>query len=137
MTSLPPKKLVLQSDFQELEKVEQFVEEGLKAFIGSNEELKSKVALTLSEAVTNAIIHGNQQKSHKKVTVTACTTDQKLIISIQDEGQGFDPSTLPDPLQEENLLKEGGRGVYLIRQYADELHFEQEGTLVRMVFNLK
>ncbi len=131
MTKSESKKLTLASDFNEIEKVEAFVND----FIGaSDEELFNKVQLALNEAVTNAVVHGNKNDSSKKVHIAAKRTDERIEITVKDEGGGFDPAAVPDPTDEEQLLKAGGRGVFLIHQYADEVSFEENGTLVRMFF---
>ncbi|MDR8392763.1 ATP-binding protein [Aliifodinibius sp. S!AR15-10] len=127
------KSLTLSSDFDEIQRVESFVDE-LQDWISFDDEIYGNVMLALSEAVTNAIVHGNKQDSDKKVHIKASQNNQKLTISIKDEGEGFDPSSLPDPLQDENLLKEGGRGVYLIEQFADEVTYSEDGTKITVRF---
>lgn len=127
------KTLTLSSDFDEIQRVESFVEE-LQDWISFDDDTYGNVMLALSEAVTNAIVHGNKQDSDKKVHIMASQNNQKLTISIKDEGEGFDPSSLPDPLQDENLLKEGGRGVYLIEQFADEVTYSEGGTKITVIF---
>lgn len=125
------KKLTLASDFNEIGKVQDFIND----FIGlRNEVLFNKAQLAVNEAVTNAIIHGNKQDQTKKVAITAERTDEKIEITVKDEGSGFDPAAIPDPTDEKQLLKTGGRGVFLIQQNADKVSFEEEGTLVRMLF---
>jgi serine/threonine-protein kinase RsbW len=127
------KTLTLSSDFDEIQRVESFVDE-LQDWISFDDDTYGNVMLALSEAVTNAIVHGNKQDSDKKVHIKASQSNQKLTISIKDEGEGFDPSSLPDPLQDENLLKEGGRGVYLIEQFADEVTYSEGGTKITVRF---
>ena len=127
------KTLTLSSDFDEIQRVESFVDE-LQDWISFDDDIYGNVMMALSEAVTNAIVHGNKQDSDKKVHIKASQNNQKLTISIKDEGKGFDPSTLPDPLQDENLLKEGGRGVYLIEQFADAVTYSEGGTKITVRF---
>jgi serine/threonine-protein kinase RsbW len=129
------KKIVLNSSYEEVEKLEQYVKE-LQQWAGFGDEDQARIMLTLSEAATNAIVHGNKENPDKKVVITGRLSDKTLIISVQDEGNGFDPSKLPDPLKKENLLNEGGRGVYLIEQYADKIQFEENGTKLKMTFKL-
>lgn len=137
MSKSDTKKLVLNSRFEELERLEPFIDE-LKQWANFDDEDSSRIMLTLSEAVNNAIIHGNKQESDKKVVVlsTFDSENRKLTISVEDEGEGFDPNKLPDPLKEENLLNEGGRGVYLIKQYADDLQFTNGGTKAKITYQL-
>lgn len=129
------KKVVLQSSFGEMEKLERFVAE-LQNWAAFDDEQRNRILLPLSEAVNNAIIHGNKQDPDKQVTVVARLQNQRLTISVKDEGAGFDPETLPDPLKEENLLNQGGRGVYLIKQYADEVTFSDQGSRISFRFML-
>lgn len=134
---MEPKKLVLDSKFEEMERLEPFIDE-LKEWARFNNEDSSRIMLTLSEAVNNAIVHGNQEDPEKKVEIVSHLDAKNgiLTISVEDEGDGFDPDDIPDPLKEENLLNEGGRGVYLIEQYADDLQFSKGGTKATITFQL-
>ncbi|PAU93375.1 ATP-binding protein [Aliifodinibius salipaludis] len=138
MSKPDTKKLVLNSSFDEMEeRLGPYVEK-LKQWTGVTEEDSSRIMLTLSEAVNNAIIHGNNENPDKKVVVLS-TLDKEnrvLTISVEDQGEGFDPEEIPDPLKEENLLNEGGRGVYLIKQYADDLQFSKGGSKATITFEL-
>lgn len=137
MSSPDKKNLILSSKFEELNRLEPFVEE-LEQWAGLNDEDSNRVMLTLSEAVNNAIIHGNKQNPEKQVVVqTTLDRDQQLLqISVEDEGEGFNPEELPNPLKDENLLNEGGRGIYLIKQYADDINFSKNGSKVNIIFHL-
>lgn len=132
------KKLVLDSTFEEMERLEPFISE-LQQWAGFNDEESSRIMLALSEAVNNAIIHGNNENPEKQVVVLSTFDEESrtLAISVEDEGEGFDPDEIPDPLKEENLLNEGGRGVYLIKQYADELQFSNGGSKATIIFQLE
>lgn len=132
------KKLVLSSKFEEMNKLEPFVDE-LEKWAGFNEQDSSRIMLTLSEAVNNAIMHGNQSNPEKKVFIqTTLDGDQQILkISVEDEGEGFNPEEIPDPLKDENLLNEGGRGIYLIKQYADDIQFSKSGSKVTITFHLE
>lgn len=135
MASDDKKKLVLRSSFEELEKLEPFIHE-LQEWASLSDDQRDRIMLPLSEAVNNAIIHGNKLQEDKDVTVVAELNDCHLAISVEDQGEGFDPGTIPDPLQEENLLNTGGRGVYLIKQYADDVDFSKNGAKVIMYFRM-
>ena len=137
MSKSDTKKLVLDSKFEEMERLEPFINE-LKQWADINDEDSSRIMLSLSEAVNNAIIHGNNKNPEKQVVVHSALDEENriLTISVQDEGEGFDPEEIPDPLKEENLLNESGRGVYLIRQYADELQFSEGGSKATIIFQL-
>lgn len=137
MTKSDTKRLVLDSKFEEMERLEPYIED-LKQWANFTDEDSSRIMLTLSEAVNNAIMHGNNENPEKEVVVLS-TLDEKnrtLTISVEDEGDGFEPDEIPDPLKEENLLNEGGRGVYLIKQYADDLTFTKDGSMATITFQL-
>jgi len=129
--------LVLNSTFEEINRLESFVNE-LQDLTNFDDDDYSRIMLTLNEAVNNAIIHGNKLDPDKQVVINTEYDESKAIlcISIEDEGEGFDPDAIPDPLKEENLLKEGGRGVYLIEQYADDIKFTKEGTKLTITYHL-
>ena len=118
-----------------MEKLEPYIKD-LQQWAKFDDENLSRIMLTLSEAANNAIMHGNRQDPEKQVIINAQLKKCTLKISVQDEGEGFDPASLPNPLEEENLLNEGGRGVYLIKQYADDTQFSKNGTKVTITFQL-
>ena len=128
--------LVLQSSFDQIDRLEPYLEK-LQEQAGFGDELLARIRLALNEAVTNAIIHGNKEDQEKSVSISSSFNKEKLEVSVQDEGPGFDPSSLPDPLESENLLKESGRGVFLIKQYSDEVMFSEGGRKLMMRFNLR
>lgn len=97
---------------------------------------KGCILISLTEAVTNAIRHGNASDENKAVEVRHKKLRNRLSFSITDEGDGFDYQNLPDPTAPENILKCGGRGVYLMRQLADEVRFRNNGSTVEMRFNI-
>jgi serine/threonine-protein kinase RsbW len=137
MSTPDTKKLVLDSSLEEIERIEPFVDE-LDQWADIDEEDSSRIMLTLSEAINNAILHGNKEDPEKQVEVLSTFDEENriLTISVEDEGEGFDPEEIPDPLKEENLLNEGGRGVYLIKQYADDLQFSKGGSKATITFKL-
>lgn len=90
----------------------------------------------IREAVTNAVIHGNRERPGTQVDLLLEWHGDRIQITVMDQGEGFDPESLPDPVSEEHLLDVSGRGVYLIRQLMDEVSFtfpEEGGTCLRMV----
>ena len=126
----------MSSTFEEMERVEPFVEE-LGEWAELREEDFNRVMLALSEAVNNAIMHGNEQDPDKNAYINASLDNRILTIRVRDEGEGFDPEEVPDPLKEENLLNQGGRGIYLIEQYADEVEYSESGSEVTIIFELQ
>jgi len=91
------------------------------------------IETALHEALANAIVHGNQEDPRKFVCVACrCTTDGEVFLRVQDEGQGFDMATVPDPTTAENRMLRHGRGIYLMKTLMDEVYFEQGGAVVCM-----
>lgn len=129
-------ELTLFSSPNQIERVEPYLLE-IQSRGDIDEALFGKIQLAVNEAVTNAIIHGNEENESKKVSVNAQINNNEIEITVKDEGSGFNPSVLPNPTNEKQLLKQSGRGVFLIKQYADAVSFEKRGTQVRMKFNRK
>lgn len=102
---------------------------------GFDEEQVARISMAVREAAVNAVLHGNAYDPGKKVELGFENTDEKLIITVRDEGKGLDPSTLPDPLAPENLLKQSGRGIFLIRAFMDEVRIRslEPGTEITMI----
>ncbi|MFM2268529.1 MAG: hypothetical protein RL757_1970 [Bacteroidota bacterium] len=94
------------------------------------------ILISLTEAVNNAMIHGNKLDESKFVEVRTVLENGKLQFSIADQGCGFDPKSVPDPTTKENCSKCGGRGVFLMRKLADRCHFKDNGRTVEMDFKL-
>ena len=112
----------------------QVVEFAAKA--GCSERDCEEIGLAVRESVANAVLHGNRCDRNKKVLLTAELQESKLVISIQDEGEGFDPECLADPLVPENLLNESGRGIFLVKTCMDEVivrRADSRGTELTMI----
>jgi|SRR5215470_17813875 len=91
------------------------------------------IDLALREALVNAIVHGNQENSSKRVYVNCrCSADGEVSIAVEDEGNGFNHEAVPDPTSPDNRTLTHGRGIYLMRTLMDEVHFEQGGSVVCM-----
>ncbi len=101
--------------------------------MGVNEDIIFDIHVGFEEALRNAMIHGNKSNPGKQVSVEAEIKNDAVVICVEDEGDGFDPSGLPDPTLQENLLKEGGRGVYMMKHLMDEVRYENGGRRVVMV----
>ena len=100
---------------------------------GFEGECLFSIRLALEEAIINAIRHGNKFDESKPVDVTYTVTDEKMEVTIVDQGEGFDPDDVPDPTADENLENPSGRGVMLIRTFMDEVEYTKNGCSVRMV----
>lgn len=93
------------------------------------------ILISLTEAVNNAVIHGNHCDECKCVHVEVEVQPQSLTLTVRDEGCGFDPANVDDPTLPENIAKAGGRGIFLIHQLCDRVRFDANGTSVRMSFD--
>lgn len=129
-------KLEIDSDPNNLITVEEFVNYFSKD-LGLDDERLNGLLLSVTEATTNAIIHGNKSDRSKIVKIDAVKENNVLIITIKDEGVGFDPAIVPDPTHPDNLLKDSGRGLYLMRVYMDELHYNYTPTGTETILKLR
>jgi serine/threonine-protein kinase RsbW len=108
----------------------------ITGFMGFDEDTAHWIGMSVRETVTNAIQHGNKLDSNKKVDIQFEVGSDRLSISVKDQGSGFSPSDLPNPLDPENLLKPSGRGIFYIRSFMDEVEFRplsQGGMEVHMM----
>lgn len=121
--------MTLRSSFDELEQVVDATESFFAPHT-ADEDLLYQLVLLTSEAVTNAIEHGNGLDESKEVYLVLEVADASYSIRVRDEGEGFDPGAVQDPLLRENLLSEGGRGLFLIEQMADEVEYLHGGREV-------
>jgi len=110
----------------------------LAADAGLDEDECFRVTMAAREAAVNAVLHGNEYDPAKKITACFENNGTSLVITISDQGKGLDPDALPDPLAPENLLRGAGRGIFLIRNFMDEVHFQQlhPGTELSMIKRL-
>lgn len=132
------KRLTLKciSDPGEISKIEKFLEDvNRKAKLDDGSFYRLMVATT--EAVNNAIVHGNKSDPKKKVCVNCDIVNSSIFVFVKDEGPGFDPDSLPNPTERDNLLRPSGRGIFLMRSLMDDVrfHFTEEGTVVEMVLD--
>lgn len=127
--------VTITSNVENVKVVENFIDQ-LSAEYKINEDLYGNILVAALEAVTNAITHGNRCDPTKYVFVNSEFVDNYLLLSVKDEGLGFNPDALDDPTKPENILKFSGRGVYLIRELTDKLEFLEGGTLINMYFDL-
>ncbi len=107
----------------------------IAARAGFGEDEQYHIAMAVREAAVNAVLHGNARDPQKKFFVAYETTEDALVITITDQGQGLDASSLPDPLAPENLMKGTGRGIFLIRAFMDEVKFRNmaPGTEITLI----
>lgn len=129
------KSLRLPSSLESIPSIEQYVE-SLKKTYSIDDNTYANILLAVVEASTNAIIHGNKGDECKCILLETKRQDSFVKVSVKDEGCGFDVEQVPDPTLPENLEKLGGRGVFLIKQLADDVDFADNGATVEMVFHL-
>ena len=104
--------------------------------VGFPEEDLHQLGMAVRESMVNAVVHGNRYNARKKVHLFVSKSQDHLTVVIADEGDGFDMKSVPDPLAEENLLRQSGRGLLLIQAFVDEFQMRRRspsGTEVRMV----
>lgn len=114
--------LVLTSNPSQITRVEKFLER-VNHRLRLDEVKFNKLFVATTEAVNNSIIHGNKRDSKKKVVLTCDVNNSNLIVRVHDDGTGVDTTRLPNPLDEKNLLRENGRGVFLMRSLMDSVEF--------------
>jgi serine/threonine-protein kinase RsbW len=130
-----PEETVLDSTLDSVDRAEMLVAE-VAARAGFPEDEQHKLGMAVRESMVNAVVHGNRYNLKKKVHLTVDSNSDRLTIVITDEGDGFDFATLPDPLAEDNLLRQSGRGLLLMRAFVDEVSIRRApplGTEVRLI----
>jgi serine/threonine-protein kinase RsbW len=129
---------VLDSTLETVDAAESLVLEAAQS-VGFSEDELPALGMAIRECVANAVVHGNRYSAKKKVKLTLNPAPSALEIRVADEGEGFSLEEIPDPLAEENLLKQSGRGILLIRSFVDEFDvrkLEPHGTEVRLLKHL-
>lgn len=137
--SASPRKRVYSASFSSRVKaVEPQVQRILQVLrpCGCTDGTRSSIEIALREALHNAVLHGNGANPRKRVRVECYEQpDKSLLFVIRDSGPGFDPALVPDPTNAENLLRETGRGLFMIRHYMDDVEFSRGGREIRMSKN--
>src|ERR1700691_3396126 len=129
------RKILLDSTLDSVEVAETEVL-GAAREIGFHEDDLHQLGMAVRESMVNAVVHGNRYNARKKVHLSVTKATDRLTVVIADEGEGFDLTELPDPLAEENLLHQSGRGLLLIKAFVDEFQVRRgqpTGTEIRMV----
>lgn len=128
-------KLVFNSETKNINLVEKLIDD-LSNEYDLHSDIYWKLLLGVVEGVNNAIVHGNKLDKQKNVVVEYSIQEDKVQFIIIDEGLGFDYTNVPDPTKPENLEKTHGRGIFLMHHLADEIEFENNGSKVKMQFNI-
>lgn len=113
--------------------IESFIDNAKERF-QLDEDIYGNIMIAVTEAVNNAIKHGNSGNSTKNVHLSLSLNDNLLKFVIKDEGSGFDYDNLPDPTAPENIEKPGGRGIFLMKHLSDEVRFTEGGKTVELSF---
>lgn len=119
------------SDPKNVHRIEQFLLK-INSAVKFSDEKFGTLLVVVTEAVNNAIIHGNKRNPSKKVVVNGIVRNHLLVINVKDEGKGFNPHGIPNPIDEGNLLRESGRGIFLMRQLAEKVSYNSKGNEVTM-----
>ena len=130
-TLLQPLKI--KSDAKHLRQVERLIEDVCQLY-DVNDDAYGNMLIAVTEAVNNAMAHGNKSNPNKFVNISFSAENSKLIFLISDEGQGFDYKNLPDPTDPENIAKISGRGVFLMTTLSDSIAFEEGGKKILLTF---
>ena len=125
--------MVIKSKTENLQLVEKFVD-NFSAIYDIDEELYGNLLIAALEATNNAITHGNKLEESKTVELALVMEDEKILLTVKDEGSGFDYKNLPDPTVPENIENMSGRGVFLMSKLSDKIDFENSGSTVKMTF---
>lgn len=128
--------LTIPSDSIHLVKVDRLCTKAIKA-CGMNESDGDDFAIAVTEIVNNAIHHGNKNDKNKKVFINIRINKTNLEASIRDEGNGFNPEQIGDPLDPQNLMKESGRGIFLIEKLTDGLNYNFSETGTEIIIKKK
>jgi serine/threonine-protein kinase RsbW len=121
------------SDFDHLVNVEGLIDRICNT-TGVSDDNYGNVLIAVTEAFNNAVVHGNNGDSSKEVRLKVCQNNEELCFVVGDQGVGFDYDNIIDPTAPENIEKENGRGIYLMRHLADEVEFENNGREVAIYF---
>ena len=113
--------------------IESFIDNAREHF-NLDDDIYGNIMIAITEAVNNAIRHGNRSDSSKNVALSLSIEDRVIKFRIEDEGSGFDYDNLPDPTSPENIEKPGGRGIFLMKHLSDEVEFKEGGKIVELCF---
>ncbi len=126
-------KIQIPSLTENIRMIESFIDNAKEKF-QLDDDIYGNIMIAITEAVNNAIKHGNNADKSKNVTLTLTLDDSMIKFVVEDEGGGFDFLNLPDPTSPENLEKPGGRGIFLMKHLSDEVAFLESGRVVSLNF---
>ncbi|AWW30743.1 ATP-binding protein [Echinicola strongylocentroti] len=126
-------KISIPSLIENIKIVESFIDNAREKF-QINDDIYGNIMISVTECVSNAIVHGNQGDANKAVNLEVNFLENQLKFIVEDEGKGFDYENLKDPTAPENLEKSGGRGVFIMKHLSDEVDFENDGKKTILTF---
>ena len=129
-------KISIPSLIENIQIIESFIDNAKEDF-EINDDLYGNIMISVTECISNAIVHGNQSNASKMVHLELQLEPGLLRCSIEDGGSGFDFNQLPDPTDPENIEKVGGRGIFLMKHLSDEVKFEEGGKKTVLTFYLE
>jgi serine/threonine-protein kinase RsbW len=128
--------LELPNDVRAIEHAVDYVLQRCGSCTGHERKIRLNFRVSLTEALSNAMLYGNDQDPGKRVRLEVVLGEDEIRVRVTDEGAGFDPGQVPDPTSPANLVKPGGRGLFLMRQLMDEVHYNERGNSVELVLRL-
>jgi len=129
------KQLNIYSKLENISHVEKLVDE-ISDKCNLSSDLYGKILIATIEAVNNSIVHGNKFDSNKTVRLSVTISDSRIHIYVKDEGPGFDYTNVPDPTVPENIENVSGRGVFLMKNLADDINFMDNGSHIELIFQI-
>ena len=135
MVTMDHQKLRIASKTENIIQVEKLINDVCKSF-NISEDHYGNILVALTEAVNNAIQHGNKCDPNKSIDITFDSKKESISFTVKDQGEGFDFDHLPDPTNPDNIEKPNGRGVFLMRNLADKVEFSEKGRMVLLKFKI-
>lgn len=129
------RELRISSKIDNISLVENLIDE-ISVEIGLVADIYGNILIAIIEAVTNSIVHGNNNDESKSVFINVYFNSPELVFKIEDEGSGFEFDHVPDPTKPDNVEKPDGRGVFLMRHLADDISFDKGGAIVTLKFKV-
>jgi anti-sigma regulatory factor (Ser/Thr protein kinase) len=129
--------LELPNDVRQIEHAVEYVMQRCAVCQAHGRKLRLNFRVSLTEALSNAMLYGNERDPDKRVRVEVIVGEREIKARVTDEGTGFAPGRVPDPTEPGNLEKSGGRGLFLMRELMDEVHYNERGNQVTLVLRLE
>lgn len=126
-------KISIPSLIDNVKIIESFIDNAREKY-SINDDIYGNIMISVTECVTNAIIHGNKLDGNKKVDLVLKLDDNAISFKVKDQGQGFDHEMLNDPTSPENIEKAGGRGIFIMKHLSDDVQFQDDGREIILTF---